>query len=1061
MFMKTIQMLKTATKAAAALVFLLILLSQTSCKKADDSSSNVPTKFTDLVVDPSFQFDNFINLEVSVSIPAVSGTQLVSVIQLYEDDPKAGGKVIATGAVSSNLQYKTSVRVASRLKELWIGKISPLGLNEYVAVPIKSTTLTYSFGQSGLKSMDGMESNDCNTGTSITVNGSYTINSGQTSVVQPGVLLSNLKLTINSGGTVRVCGTANITSLSSTGKLIVSPSGYVTVPISNLDGTVENFGTANFAQSGEEGNLRISSGATIHNWGALTISNDLSVRGMFINEHQTTVTGKILTEDNGRILNYCQLFCNNNSSEEAFKITTGSASNPGLVNNPNGYIKITGKMNVTGQGYVSLGLQSLIETGTLNVEGFIAGSASQGSQIHALSSSSSRISAATLSGYIDIWASSVSPKTGTFGSHVTWHNPGYTIPSQDCSAPVAPTITSSLTAAGMTGTPITPYIITATGTDPINYTATNLPDGLTFNASTHTISGTPTNAQVKNVTITADNLIGVNSKTLVFSIITPGSAPVISSAVIAHTPVNQSFVYEVVASGTGPVTYNATNLPSGLTFNSTTHVINGIPTSAGTFTIPISASNSFGSNNKNLVLTVGNPPVITSSLTAHAVTGQQFSTYTLTASGSAPITFDASNLPAGLYFSNETNTINGTPSQANVVNVTLTATSEYGNSSKVLVITIIDPVQAPAISSSLSEGCIQNQPFSYGITATGTHPITYNATNLPAGLSYNADFSVISGVPTSTGITNVTLTAANSGGNDTKTLVITVVAPALIDADGDGVSDALDAYPNDATRAFNSYYPNETDFASYAFEDLWPAYGDYDCNDLVMNFNYKIVTNSQNKIVDLVSKFKIKSSGASFDNGFGVSLNVAPANVASVTGCIKVGTVVNIDPKGYESGHTTNTVIIPVDAVNTLLGRSLINAVHGGYAVQTEVQTVTVHLSTPQTSIGTAPYNPFIFVNQDRGKEIHLKDHAPTQLANPVYFGSLNDASDPGAGLYYRSKSGLPFAIEVPNDFVYPVEKADLLQTYLHYAEWAQSSGTIYTDWYMNKTGYRNTANIY
>jgi LruC domain-containing protein len=55
----------------------------------------------------------------------------------------------------------------------------------------------------------------------------------------------------------------------------------------------------------------------------------------------------------------------------------------------------------------------------------------------------------------------------------------------------------------------------------------------------------------------------------------------------------------------------------------------------------------------------------------------------------------------------------------------------------------------------------------------------------------------------------------------------------------------------------------------------------------------------------------------------------------------------------------------------------------------------------------------------------------------------------------------LPFAIEVPNDFVYPIEKADLLQTYLHYAEWAQSSGTQYTDWYMNKTGYRNAANIY
>jgi hypothetical protein len=61
------------------------------------------------------------------------------------------------------------------------------------------------------------------------------------------------------------------------------------------------------------------------------------------------------------------------------------------------------------------------------------------------------------------------------------------------------------------------------------------------------------------------------------------------------------------------------------------------------------------------------------------------------------------------------------------------------------------------------------------------------------------------------------------------------------DTDGDGIPDNLDAYPLDPTRAFNSYYPNETDFGSFAFEDLWPGYGDYDFNDFVVNFNYKIV----------------------------------------------------------------------------------------------------------------------------------------------------------------------------------------------------------------------------
>lgn len=1057
--MRHLSIFKATTTLLVAFALFSMLLVQVGCRKTGNPSTDVPINFTELKINPSFQFENFINLDISIGV-SNSGTQLLSVIQIYQGDPKVDGKLIATGATDVNSQYKTNLRVPSRLKELWVCKISVTGENEYIAVPITGTTMNYTFGKSGVKSSTGTESNDCNTGTPIVNSGSYTINSGQVSVVQPGVSVSNLQLTINQGGTVRICGSANITSLHGSGNLIVSPSGTVMIPVSDLDGSIENYGTANFAQAGNDKKFKIKSDGTIHNWGVLTMSNGLEVQGILINEYHMTVVEQVQTYEDGRIINYCQLFINSNSSE-AFKLLSGSSSNPGFINHPNAYLKVTGKTIISGDAHISLGLQSLIETGSFDIQGNISGPATQGSQIHALGSSTSKIAAATLTGYIDFWATTISPKNGTFGPNITWHNPGYTVISQDCNAMVPPVITSSLTAAGIVGTAITPYIISATGTGPITFNATNLPAGLTYNAATYTISGTPTTVQSKSVTLTADNLVGTDSKTLVFTIIAPGSAPVITSTVTAHTPVNQSFTYTILATGTGTITFNASNLPANLTFNATTHEIGGIPTSSGVYNIPISATNIYGSNNKTLVLTVGNPPSISSALTATGTTGQQFITYTVTASGSGPITYNATNLPSGLNFSEETHTINGTPLQATVTNVTLTATNEYGNDSKVLVITINEPVTAPLVTSPLTAAGTKNQPFSYAITASGTQPVVCTATNLPAGLVFDPQFFVISGIPSSTGTTNVTLTATNSAGSDTKTLVLNIFAPAIIDTDGDGVADALDAYPNDATRAFNSFYPNEIDFGSYAFEDLWPSYGDYDFNDLVMNFNYKIVTNAQNKVVDLIAKFKVKASGASHNNGFGVAFSTAPSNVESVTGCIKVGSVVNIDPKGYEEGHTTNTVIIPVDAVNTLLGTSIVNTVHGGHTVQTEVETVVIHLSTPQTTIGTPPYNAFIFINKDRGKEVHLKDQAPTQLANPVYFGSMNDASNPGLGYYYRSSSGLPWGLEIPVDFDYPVEKIDILQTYLHFAEWAQSSGTTYPDWYMDKPGYRNVINIY
>ncbi|MEI6681076.1 MAG: LruC domain-containing protein [Bacteroidota bacterium] len=1055
--MKQYTLFKVITRSVLAFLLLVILMSQSACKKSVDTTTTpaTPSKFTELKVNPAFQFDSYVTLDITVGV-SNTGSPLLPVVQVYQGDPRVDGKLIATGATDANFQFKTSQRVPSRLKELWVCNVSATGANEYVSVPISGTTLNYTFG----KSTKSTESNDCNTGTPISVNGSYTVNSGSIYVVQPGINVTNIQLTINDGGTVRICGSANITALSGSGKLIVSPSGVVTIPVTQVNGTIENYGTANFAQSGNNKKLTIASEGTIHNWGVLTLSNSLDVKGALINEFHTTIVENTGTSEEGRITNYCQLFINSNSAD-AFKITSGSASNPGLVNNANGYIKVTGNTNFTGGSVVTMGSQSLIETGTFQIAGSVAGPASQGAQIHALGTSKSQVSQGTLSGYIDLWATSVNPQNGTFGPNITWHNPGYTIQSQNCSAPVAPVITSTLLAAGLVGTPIVPYTITATGTGPITFSVSSLPSGLSYNASTHVISGTPTTVQQKNVTLTADNLVGTDTRILDFTIAGPTYPPVITSPGTAHTPVNQQFTYTIIATGTGTITYNATNLPAGLQFNATTHQITGAPTSAGVYTIPFSASSPYGIDNHNLVLTVGTPPSITSALTASGTTGHQFTTYKVTATGSGSVELEVSNLPGGLEFDDDNHSINGTPSQANVVNVTLKASNEYGNDSKILVITIKDPVEPPAITSPMEATCTKNQPFNYGITFTGTHPVTFSVSNLPAGLSYNSEYNVISGIPTTAGTTNIKITATNSAGSVTRTLSLKVLSPVIVDTDGDGVPDALDAYPNDPTRAFNSYYPNQLDFATYAFEDLWPAYGDYDCNDMVVNFNYQIVTNAQNKVVDLIAKFKIKASGASFDNGFGVALATSPGNVESVKGCIRVGSVVKMDPKGFESGHTTNTVIIPVDAVNTLLGRSIINTQRGGYTVQTTVQTVTVHLSTPQASIGTAPFNPFIFINQDRGKEVHLKDHAPTELANPVYFGSLNDASDPGQGHYYRSATGLPWGLEIPVDFSYPVEKADIVQTYLHFAAWAQSGGVQYPDWYMDKTGYRKADNVY
>ncbi len=80
----------------------------------------------------------------------------------------------------------------------------------------------------------------------------------------------------------------------------------------------------------------------------------------------------------------------------------------------------------------------------------------------------------------------------------------------------APVISSSLAAPGTVGTPFN-YFITATN-NPESYSATGLPAGLTLNAATGEISGTPTTAAVSTVTIGATNAGGTGTAPLVTTI---------------------------------------------------------------------------------------------------------------------------------------------------------------------------------------------------------------------------------------------------------------------------------------------------------------------------------------------------------------------------------------------------------------------------------------------------------------------------------------------------------------------------------------------------------------
>ncbi|MCF7919437.1 MAG: LruC domain-containing protein [Candidatus Cloacimonetes bacterium] len=96
--------------------------------------------------------------------------------------------------------------------------------------------------------------------------------------------------------------------------------------------------------------------------------------------------------------------------------------------------------------------------------------------------------------------------------------------------------------------------------------------------------------------------------------------------------------------------------------------------------------------------------------------------------------------------------------------------------------------------------------------------------------------------------------------------------PRTDDSDGDGVTDEYDEYPDDMQRAYNNWYPAEGDnsWGTLAYEDYWPFQGDYDFNDLIMDYRFNMVTNGSNLVIDVFGFFRLRAIGASFSNGFGI-----------------------------------------------------------------------------------------------------------------------------------------------------------------------------------------------
>jgi len=283
------------------------------------------------------------------------------------------------------------------------------------------------------------------------------------------------------------------------------------------------------------------------------------------------------------------------------------------------------------------------------------------------------------------------------------------------------------------------------------------------------------------------------------------------------------------------------------------------------------------------------------------------------------------------------------------------------------------------------------------------------------------------------------------------------------DTDKDGVPDYLDAFPKDPARSAQRFYPSANGYGKLAFEDQWPIKGDYDLNDVVVNYRSIETLNAKGQVTDVDMIYEMVARGGDYQRGFGVHLPGISKDDILLTNTdgTAASTLLKDDQaavalKPEDKQREAVFIVTPNVKAITTTGKtypcSFFNTWNQCPTLTAPRFTAHITFKTPKATMAKSPYNPFIFSTIQRGKETHLVDLPPTDLADPKLFGTQDDASDPSKKSYYSTPGNLPWALDIPSNWQYPSEKQDITNAYGQFKAWAESKGTVNTSWYLNPT---------